>query len=181
MEVVVALDPGMRRPGLAIFAGGTLVHAASFPEPAARRCVDRLDRAMSAAHLIYSATVEVIGDTPVDLFASEFPQIYGAGYSEVDPNTLLPMVLQIGALAALLACEQHRTFLPRDWTLGTSKDDGAKRRRLPSSRARLIGKNLTPREKQLYEGDADPDATDAIGIGLFALGRLRKGRVIVYE
>ena len=177
----MALDPGMRSPGLAIFVRGTLGYANSFAEPATKRVSDRLARAQSSARLLHAAVREFLGDTRVDTFVSEFPQIYGVGKVAVDPNTLLPMILQIGALGALLGCGKHRSFVPRDWILGTSKTDGNKRRRLASSRARLIAKNLKPDERALFRGDAAPDATDAIGIGLCALGRLKKGRVITYE
>lgn len=185
MPVTIGFDPGVRSPGIAIFVDDALVFATQIAEYKQRRKQAPIVRAVLQAQ----SCVKTIGEQlstlgyPPIVFASEWPQIYNASKSKSDPNLLLPMLAQIGAVAGILSTEfagvEFKQYVPHDWTLGTRKSDGTKSK--ASSRARLIAACLRKEEMQFFDGDDASDAMDAIGIGLYAIGRLRRPRKIFHE
>ena len=103
----------------------------------------------------------------------EWPQVYRAGKSKGDPADLLPLVGVGMCLAGLLHPGAIKSPTPAEWIgqlpKSTTGDPWA------SARGQRIGSRLSDVER----GRVVPshDAVDAVGIGLYCLGRLERRRV----
>lgn len=175
---LVALDPGVRSPGIALFRAGILVAAKRL-----KGCTRTKDqpgaRWLRVAHIAaaWCTTVKAYPRTLV----YEKPQIYGVGKSEVDPNDLIGLVGIGSAFAGILAMGMAAqdvalevvTPEPDEWTMGTKKNTEGDP--FDCTRARAIFSRLSPEEAELVP--ASHDALDAVGLGLFATGRFRPRRV----
>jgi hypothetical protein len=107
-----------------------------------------------------------LGSPPImgaDRVIIEIPQVYPA--HPVPPNDLITLAFLAGRYAGLATC-QVSTVFPHQWKGNLSKENCAARARF----------RLSPEEKKVVD-DLDVPAKqlhnvmDAIGIGLFALGR----------
>jgi len=171
---LLALDPGTQDVGLAVLQDGVLVQA-TWVEKQARparcgRCPG--DCAHATLPLMRSRMVEALlqaaGPLAVyDLVAVEWPVVYQHQKAPADD------LLQIAGVAAAVCAAAHQVgtpswcFRPSEWKGKTAKDTfqaqilacltGAELRLLP--RAAVTGRYLS-------------DPLDAVGLGLFAAGRL---------
>lgn len=144
---LLALDPGKQRCGWALYEAGALRGAGVWvaPLPALGRDVP----------LARDVVVEV-------------PQVYGAGRDPADPNDLVDLSVSAGFVAARAEPSRVRLVRPREWKGQLPKDVCARR-----ARGRLTGDEIEVAEREVARVPARfrGDAWDAIGVGLWALGR----------
>jgi hypothetical protein len=173
MSDLLAVDPGINSPGVALFRDGLLIAAAHLSIPASVSMTHG-QRALAAASIIvtwvtkYSAKVSTV--------AYEWPQVYPR--SRVDPNDLIAMAAVDGAVSCALAVFAEsrgerieiRTYLPSEWTGQLSKDT-RKGKYWASPRGVRIWSRLNDAERMIAQS-LNHDAADAVGIGLHALARL---------
>lgn len=188
---LVAVDPGIRGVGLAVFnlASRELHFARYVPNP-----VKTGNRAaeVRAVVLAVSNALAVRGIVPsqVTRVAVEWPQNYTAGQQKGDQNDLLPLAA-VSACVALLFPEADVTaYVPREWK-DTMRDYVC---------AGRVVNELTEVERQRFEqldeliraialcrssdtplknkSTKSHNTADSVGIGLKALGRFERHRVI---
>lgn len=173
MGVVIALDPSVRSAGLAVFVGGDLTHASRHhfkvvdSEPKASR-VMRIAHSLRAA---ITLTSTAFGDDTTYVY--EWPQIYTREKSKGNPNGLLLTFAPALVLAGLLP--QHKVLAPTpaEWAGQTKK--ATRGDPWKSQRASMIARRLAPVERAIVP--PSHDAIDAVGLGLWALGRFERKRV----
>lgn len=164
---LICIDPGLRGCGVAYFEGTRLVRADYVKNPASGRGY--------FAHAKMGLTVEIwardaVGARPMPTVLVEHPRIY-PGAPNKDLNDLLDVVA-VGAACATNLQEQYvgkpsETVYPSEWK-GTVKK---------SVMTARIKAALTPDELKVCgftNKSDDSDLLDAVGIGLWRLGRLNK-------
>lgn len=177
---LLAIDPSIRRAGVALFREGVLVAVttvkiAGSEAPMGQRC-------LNMGHEIVEWVAGL--DARPRVIAVEWPQIYRATKSPGDPNDLVGLagvaMAVAGVLSIALAARHERldvlSYTPAEWTgqlPKSTKSDGVKF----SPRAKRIASHLTDDELQVWDTTRSHDAIDAVGIGLHALGRLEPIRV----
>lgn len=180
---MVALDPSVRSPGIAVWRAGKLVTAARVPIP--HDVLDWEDlgaRWLRTAEEIARWVVGCKAEPRVLVY--ERPQIYKPGKAKrdergkaqrVDPNDQVGLAGVGSALAGILAVAvlprsitlRVVTYLPAEWTRGMPK--ATKGDAFDSVRARQILSRLDDDERPRLP--RQHDAIDAVGLGLKALGR----------
>jgi hypothetical protein len=174
---VLAVDPGIRGCGVALFKAGGLVKAAYVKNPffAGNGAAEAASMGRAVQHWTETSCGYV------DHIAVEWPQIYvsqlraGKGKKKADPNDLLALCGVDAALAALLGTPTT-SYQPHQWKGSMDKD--ASHLRIES---RLRPAELAvAAEGREAAGALEHNVIDAIGIGLFHLGRFERRRVIAY-
>jgi hypothetical protein len=169
--ITLAIDPGKRNPGVALFDGDEL---------RAAKCVagGRGDGAFQCAVASACAIVAWVAQYVrcPGVIVCEWPQVYERERKK-DPNNLLPLAgvnTAVGAIYTALAGGRDApnlvSYKPREWK-GTLDGDAFLER---------ILSRLTDDEKARIEKRGktlDHNAIDAIGVGLKHLGRLERKRV----
>lgn len=201
-EVLVAVDPSLRSPGLAVMLGGELVHCERVKIPAAYARLARGSRADAVARLIVAAARgvpalaermaarDVLRDAeaagrPADVIASlaaqaavrvayEWPQVYVASRSKGDPNDIIPLAAIGAAVAAHLGALDVVAPTPAEWIGQVPKSTTGDPWESP--RGARVRVRLSPDE--LARVPAQHDAIDAAAIALWASGRFERHRVI---
>jgi hypothetical protein len=163
MSLIYAVDPGLRQCGLAVFhaEGKTLIHGVlvrSFSKDSGPNAW----RGMAKA--IIAASACNVGDIAV----FEFPKVYTAGKQKGDSADLLELAAVDGELSARfevkgVTCQR---YFPHEWKRQLSKE---------MTKARIL-ERLTESEKNAVSKD-DHNVWDAVGIGLFFLGRFDPKKV----
>lgn len=115
-------------------------------------------------------------EIPLHLFVSEVPQVRGAGRGKGDPNDLLLMCLVVGAVAEAFSCEEMCDTVTPEWCGSTPKVESGDPRR--GVRGARIWERLSPAEQQVLvdSDEMQHDVFDAVGVGLWALGRFARRR-----
>lgn len=162
--MLLALDPGLNRSGVALFKYGRLVRAERIDVPKTE--IDIAHRCMFMANAIAGKFREV-----TDVVA-EWPRTYRAGRAGGGPSkALFPLAgVVIGVAVGLQA--PIVTYEPRDWAGQVPKTKTVDGRE--SMRGRRIGKRLDVAERAVWvtmHDRGNHDIVDAIGIGLHHLGR----------
>jgi hypothetical protein len=167
MATLLACDPGLRNPAAAWFVNGVLQKASrvkvkvNTKEQIAKRC---RDIALAVAYWCPSSPDQII---------VEWPQIYTQDKSKGDPNNLVPLAGVGACLVGLFPDSSILSPRPRDWTGNIPKaEDGDP---WASPRGKRVWDRLTPAERLTVV--PSHDAVDAVGIGLWALGRFERRRV----
>lgn len=171
MTRLLAVDPGLRCCGAALFKDGALVacdwvRGQNTGQDYARACASMARR-----------VTEWSG--PVSAVAAEWPQVYAQGKRGGDPNDLLPLAGVLGAVAAEIAGAEFRCYLPRQWK-GTLPKRTDEERVMFKARvlARLSDEELRATRAVSAAGHAwQHNVWDAVGIGLHHLGRFGAARV----
>jgi hypothetical protein len=154
--MLIAVDPGVRKAGVAMFDDGELAAA-------------WLVRGDGPCETAFRVRVEIgnrIVRDVVNLLVIEKPQVYLE--VKIDNNDLIDLSVMVGAVAGNFS--SVRFVLPREWKGQVPKDvmiNRIKERLSSEERDRVE----LPNEKK-----AQADVWDAIGIGLYRIGRLRKRR-----
>ncbi len=155
---LLAVDPGLKCTGVAVFEGSRLVRGFVVRGP---RDGDTADRARAVA----SGVLEKV--PAVDRVIYEWPQVYRFGRGKGDPNDLLALVAIGSAVAALYPAARVESVKPAEW----------KGQRAKEAMRGVIVTRLDPSEQELLTW-AGHDTWDAVGIGLWALGRLERRRAL---
>lgn len=164
---LLALDPGVRGCGVAVFQGNLLLRATYVPSPALK--------GMSAAEVATMAQEAVKWAFPFDEVVVEVPRVYPAARQKGDQNDLIAVAgVAFGVAAratAMVPPSCVHSYSPREWKGTLDADDMIERikaRLSPAEIARII----TVRNSLMH------NVFDAIGIGLKKLGRLEPRRII---
>jgi hypothetical protein len=173
--VIVAVDPSVRSPGAAVIDHrGILVAATAFKIDTPFSDEDRGTRARHVARVIF-AWYRGCDFRPRELTAVyEWPQIYRASKSKGDPNDLVALAAVGTLVAEMINADRDLSPKPAEW-IGNlpkvTKGDPWK-----SPRAMRIASRLSPAERARVPDSHD--AIDAVGLALFAAGRLDQRRVL---
>lgn len=161
---LVALDPGIQCPGVAVFRDGTLYACAYLKLGTTRG--NHAAKVALAAHSILAWLHNVHGIWPVAV-AYEWPQIYQDDGPAV-ANAVIYMAAVDAYVSARLGDVQLLSYLPAEiWhSLPKRKTGSAKE----SPRGLRVCSRLSVAELAVLPDQHD--AVDACGIGLHALGRL---------
>lgn len=155
---MLCVDPGVRGCGVAEFVEGKLVRAAYVKNPSSGRgyaVANSLARTLQKSIVTYHHDIAVI----------EYPRAYGSVHQKGDPNDLLDVAAVGAAVSMLFDPSNIESVFPSDW-----KGNVPKQKML----VRIFGKlSLVERAviQQANKSDME-DVLDAIGIGLWKLGRL---------
>lgn len=186
--MLLAIDPGLNSPGAALFLDDSdprLWAAAKIKIPSGWVGLYDGQRWLSVAQEIVAWAVNVAAPCRIDIVVFERPQWYARGKSKGDPNQLAGVA---GVAACMVGCLAHRHHLdvrsptPAEWigqlskVCPTCKGKAKKCKSCHGSawetpRGRFIRKRLTPDELKLVPDQND--AIDAVGLGLWQLGRLK--------
>lgn len=179
----LAVDPSLTRTGWALFREQELIKSGAFVSPPAKldlsAGVTVAERAARTARGLFDGIVKYAISPPEPLaLVMEWPQVYRATRSKGDPNDLLGIAAICGALVAIAQPARVHMKTPAEWIGQLPKATTAKGA-LTSPRARRILGNLTESEREYLNcfGDVTHDEIDAIGLGLFALDRLKPVKV----
>ncbi len=170
----LAVDPGIRYPAAAIFDEDKKLLAASRVKlPGAVSRLDMGERCREVGRLIAIWTSEHVNLELIGGICIEWPQIYTASKSKGDPNNLTPLAGVGVAVATIFHDATVVSPVPREWIGQVPKsEDGDP---WASPRGQKIRRRLTPDEIECIV--ISHDAIDAVGLGLWALGRLDRIRV----
>jgi hypothetical protein len=166
---LLALDPGLRGCGVAVFENGVLSGAAYLANR--HTC---LDDACSAAAMARTVALWAAGATSI---VAEWPRVYAgrirAGTSKANPNDLLALAGVVSGVAAVLDLGVV-TVAPSEWK-GQMKKEVCKERVL----AKLSLGELAAFERGTAGQPASKlhNAWDAVGIGLHRLDRFARRTV----
>jgi hypothetical protein len=173
-DAVLAVDPSIRSSGVAVFrfgrlAASTVIKLRATDDSVIVRCLDMADTIAGWSACVAERVLLVV----------EWPQWYRAAKSKGDPNDLAGLAGVSGALAGILAMRlgglEAHGYTPAQWAGQLPKSKtvrGAK----TSPRAVRILSRLSPDERACVD-ERSHDAIDAIGLGLYHLGRLEPRRV----
>jgi hypothetical protein len=170
MSYVLAVDPSLRSTGVALFHDGKLVAAARLGGFDTGGLGKRCYRVAHSIRLWWHEHQPPVPCVPTLVF--EWPQIYRASKSKGDPNDLVPLAGIGMALAGMLDVDPV-TPTPAEWAGQLKKFTNGDVGRSP--RAIRISSRLT--QNELCHWQNQHDVIDAIGLGLWYLGRLAPKRV----
>lgn len=158
---VLAIDPGLRHIGWALYVDGSLEAAGL-----STGVLDTQERG-PGAWLAAVADIQ-IPDIRVDVLVSEYPQVYSV--RNVNPDDLLMLASVVGAVCARWSKAEHVLYRPREWKGQRSKEATLHHahRVLRIDEANRLGRFLAPIPENLRH-----NVHDAVGIGLHHLRRMR--------
>lgn len=168
-STLLAVDPGIRGCGIAVFEDTSLTWAAYVKNSLKTGCT------AEAASEMASRVREVVLNKQVypTRLALEWPRIY-AWNSKGDPNDLLALAAVDAAVAALFFAAASVSYYPSDWK-GQMKKEPCHAR----IRSRLLPSELTAACVGAHEAKSlAHNVWDAVGIGLHSLGRFDRKRVV---
>lgn len=155
--MLVSVDPSLACTGAALFRDGSLVSCGILPTKADEPLELRVRRVAAACAF----------GRP-DVLVMEYPQAYRRerGSKGEDPNDLISVGCVAGAILATVRSLQFYLVYPAAWKGQVPKDihNERVRKRLSSAELSILG-TVRPASKV-------HNAIDAIGIGLWYLGRL---------
>jgi hypothetical protein len=193
--MLLAIDPGMNSPGVALFDTSFLRAAGALEIPLEWIALEPGERWMNVALEIAAWTRNALGGIFMPVVRTvvfEKPQWYARSKSKVDPNQLVGIAGVAANVTGMLQPGKVRTPTPAEW-IGqlpkvcpvcdgrkTTKVAGKRVKRAceeckgsawETPRGRFIRSRLEPGELKLVPDQND--AIDAVGLGLWALGRLK--------
>lgn len=161
---LVSVDPGLRHAGVAAFEKGALVYAA---------LIKNTERKARGPQAWWAMAEEVAttrhAGSPIflipDVYVVEVPQVYRFGKSKGDPDDLIQLAGVGGAIGARLQALEAHGYYPRQWKGQVPKDVMAARIESYLNAAELSAiAKCAPSLRH--------NVLDAIGIGLYHLGRM---------
>lgn len=187
-DVLLAIDPGMNSPGIAVFGASGLVHAERVRIPAEWAGREDGDRWLRVANEIAARALAY----SIDAVIFERPQWYAAAKSKGDPNQLAGVAAVASCATGIIQavrCTGIEVFSPKpaEWVGQLSKKCTtckANKKTCPAChgsawetpRGRRIRSRLTPAELALCPDQND--AIDAVGLGLWKIGRFTPKSVL---
>lgn len=171
--MLLAIDPSVRSPGVALFNGTNELIACT------RLIIQAMPAGSEGEHWL-AVSDEILAWVrrsyhyhQISNVVFEKPQIYRASRSKGNPNDLLGLVGVSMAVAARLPQAFISSPTPAEWCGNLKKNTRGSAKASP--RAKRILSRLTPAEAKLVPDQHD--ALDAVGLGLWFLGRLNPVRV----
>jgi hypothetical protein len=175
MSRLLAVDPGIRGCGVALFEGRTLCLAKYVENPIRRG--DDLEAQLAMAHAVWALSDH---RTPVDLVVVEWPQVYQGSKQKGDPRDLLTLAGVDAAICCMVLAVARTRYLPAEWKGQVPGDlmccrvvgceAMACKKHAPVLPGKLSSTELLCCQHQ-PQGKFH-NVADAIGIGLKHLGRL---------
>lgn len=173
---LLALDPGINKPGVALFRAGKLIAAERVKVDTAWSALGDGDRAARVAEVIMRWGIW--RDMEPRTLVYELPQIYRASKSKGDPNDLIKVALVAAGVAGMLRYAMAGRDIslailspkPSEWIGQTPKKVCSGPAAWDSPRGYRIKRVLSADE--ILAVIPDDDAIDATGVGLWALARL---------
>lgn len=169
MTTLLAVDPGLSHPAGALFVSGELQKASRIKIP---KGINTKTPILERCRAIALAIAEWSEVTP-DQIVVEYPQIYTADKSKGDPNQLVPLAAIGASLAGLFPGVPVASPRPQEWTGGVPKSETGDPWKSP--RGQRVWSRLSVEERNRVI--PSHDAIDAVGIGLWGLGRFERRRV----
>lgn len=167
MKTLISLDPGLREAGLAVFTGGLLTSAFLVRNPNTK------DRG-GKAWVDMGREVDIIlgeaasTETSLFTFVSEIPQVYREGKSaNVSPDDLTNLTGVVGCVIGFLDPSEVKTYVPAEWKGQVPKKIHNKR-----IIAALSSTEVAALDAVKCPASLKHNVVDAIGVGLFELGRM---------
>ncbi len=168
--VLVAVDPGLNRAGVAVFRHSKLICCASPAGLSSDVELPARIRHMVSALVDFVPRLRMIEGVS---WIVEWPQIYQRerGKTKGNPNDLLGCAAIAGAIGA--RGDDVRFVLPAEWKGQTPKPKKKSDDYIIEQRARMRLKN-EPTEYNVIPSDLSWDGWDAVALGLWALGRFER-------
>lgn len=160
-RTVLAVDPGKKKAGIALFVNERLVVADLLR-------ADNTFTLGKIAWMWWSREADRAGlDLKVDRLVTEAQEVY-PGMKTANPNDLLPLAYLCGFLHAKIEAEETLMPRPREWKGSIQKDIFTRR----------ILSRLHKDEIRIVDGVACPkgelhNVVDAVGLGLWSMGAVR--------
>lgn len=152
MRTLLAVDPGVHKCGVAVFSDEQLVGASWVP---------LIDVGLFA----YSRVPEIRE------FIVEMPQVY-PGMPKTDLNDLLNLATSVGYLEhQFRLCSRRARYYPAEWKAQVPKKVMTSRIMHHPALTELEIANI------VRQGAKDHNTYDAVGLGLYHLGRMNRGGV----
>lgn len=174
MSVLLAVDPGLRYPAVAIFKDGILVHASRVKIPGTNHKLPIGQRCLNVSKLLYDHIVRngafLQPDDECYELVIEWPRAYRGAKMKGDPADLFPLAGIGMALAGMLMVPVTAPTAP-EW-IGNIPKSTCSGDALTSPRGQRIWSRLSEAERACVV--ISHDSVDAVGIGLFRLGRLER-------
>jgi hypothetical protein len=158
--MLYTIDPGLRHAGKAIFEDGKLLRAELIRNPLTE------GRGPAAWHDIsWAFWKQTPFPVPADMLVCEMPRVY-PGVRAEDPNDLLDLAGVLGAVVSSFP-GIVRMYFPSDWKGQVPKKTMTER----------IRGFVKPEEWRRIadDGAKTHNTLDAVGLGLFHLGRMKRG------
>lgn len=172
--MILAVDPGIRGCGCALFTNEGRLFKAAYVVSG----IEKVVNPVAAAVTMSIAVARWADDWAVNQLAVEWPRVYasrlrsGSMHGE-DPNDLLPLAAVDGAISSLFDVDTA-FYAPSDW-----KGQMTKEACLERINNRITGEEMHAVARAVIEAGAKVhNLWDAVGIGLFHVGRFAKKRVI---
>ena len=171
---LLAIDPGVRGCGVALFRGGRL-QVAGFAGHTNKESLDDKHTRASVINTVADVVRECLGGVPISMLAIEMPRVHDkkhqvGGKSKVDPNDIVKLATVVGALIHEFSEATTTVYLPHEWKGQLPKDichDRAMGRLDDEERANLA---------RVVEGKISKkhllDVLDAVALGLHHVRRL---------
>jgi hypothetical protein len=164
LSTVLAIDPGLRGCGLAVYVSGRLVEA---------RYVKSSEKSARGAEA-WCAMAQAVGDVAppqVDTLVVECPQVYRGPLQKGDPSDLIELAGVDGAIVGkfILRAQDFVSYLPRDWKGQVPKDIHHAR----------VEAALSKEEKacmSLPAASLAHNVWDAVALGLFHVKKVKERR-----
>jgi hypothetical protein len=169
--VILAIDPGIRGTGAALFDGQELVAADYVVGSPTGNGADAWLEILRTTHDFVKQYC-YDRDTRVTETVVECPQVYTASHSKGDPNDLIPLAAIDGAVCGAywaLHRSKATSYLPAQWKGQTPKavhHNRIKALLTEQEKARCV----FPRETSLHH-----NVWDAVALGMFHVGRTKRG------
>lgn len=178
MSFLLSIDPGIRGVGAALFDDGVLLVAEYVKNPEKKGGGPR--EALALARVV-DEWCTAITSSRVHHLVLEWPQTYGGRSAKGDTNDLFALAAVDGAIAGRVGAQTIDHLVPHDWKGSIGKPKPGSVYVIESRvRAQLSSLEL-PRVRWPNAVKLTFDVTDAIGIGLHALGRFAPRRVFARE
>ena len=172
MSTILAVDPGVRGCGVALFVhsltGERLRRAAYVRNP--HKTGDGMGEVESMARAVRDS-FDRMACVTFDRLVLEFPQVYTGARAKGDPRDLLALAAVDGAICGFVHHTEAVRVLPREWKGQVDPDvliERVKARLLPAEIAAV----------ELPCASLAHNVWDAVGLGLFSVGRFHAHHVI---
>ena len=167
----LSFDPGLIHPAAAAWSCGELVGASRVKVPGRLASLNRGERVRQIVGLVRQWWHSVMGAALPSIVVGEWPKTLTRGKgSKNSADQLYPLAAMTEGVAIAFGCELE-AVIPFDWIGNVPKDDEAPAEMAwESPRGKLVKRCL--RDHEIPRVVLSHDSVDAVGLGLWGLGRL---------